>query len=75
MNIEDREKSSEKDLSEANEARSEPQLRSGIASFIMPDSMADIFGEDIKPPPQPEAMTKPESKIAKKKPAKASEII
>ena len=54
MNIEDGEKSSQKNLSDANEARSAPYQRSGIASFIMPDSLADIFGDDYKPQPEPE---------------------
>ena len=63
----DREKSSQKDdLCEANEARSAPNQKSGITSFIMPDSMADIFGDDWKPPPPPEIKIQPEPKIEKK---------
>ena len=63
----DREKSSQRDdLSEANEARSEPNRPSGIASFIVPDSMADIFGEDWKPPPQPEIKVQAAAKIETK---------
>ena len=33
------------------EAKSAPNQSDAIASFIMPDSMADIFGNDYKPPP------------------------
>ena len=32
----------------------------------MPDSMADIFGDDWKPPPQPEIKIQPEPKIETK---------
>ena len=45
----DKKKSPEKDFS-ANEAHSAPNKPNGIAAFIKPDSMLDIFGEDYMPP-------------------------
>ena len=57
-------------MNEANEARSAPNQKSAITSFIMPDSMADIFGDDWKPPPQPEIKIQPEPKIETKQAVK-----
>ena len=48
---------SNKDLNEvAGEARSAPSKNDGISCFIIPDSMADIFGDFYKP--MPNDMTK-----------------
>ena len=59
----DREKAPVNDDKASNEARSAPNNPSGIASFIMPDSMADIFGEDYKPD---EIKTRHELKMERK---------
>ena len=48
------------------EAKSAPNQSDAIASFIMPDSMADIFGNDYKPPP-PEISEQPTPKQEQEK--------
>ena len=46
----DQDKTPMDDDKASNEAKSAPNNpKKSIAAFIMPDSMADIFGEDFKP--------------------------
>lgn len=54
-----KEKTPDRENDRSNEARSAPNKPSGIAAFILPDSMADIFGDDYKPI----EIKKPEPKI------------